>query len=198
MERELKGRSNTVSNHGLSLALFAGLLAGIAAPFSAEAQIYKIVDKDGNVTYTDQSPGDGTEPMDLPELSVVSTDYDDATATTTTDPLNEEEQELSRQDLRKLYRDCHISRPEPEETFWGTGNAVVLAWECSEPLREGLSMRFNIDGAAQTASGENMMGVTLDRGAHTVSATIIDERGRPLFNTDTVTFYVHQASIRNN
>ncbi|HKX56162.1 MAG TPA: hypothetical protein VJN01_08675, partial [Xanthomonadales bacterium] len=161
----------------------------------------KIVDKDGNVTYTDQAPTDGTEPMDLPELSVVSTDYEDANQAAATEPEAAEEAgetELTRKDLRKLYSDFRISRPAPEETFWGTQNTVVVAWECSEPLQEGLSVQFNIDGTAQAASGENMMGITLDRGEHTVSASIVDERGRPVVSTDTVTFYVHQASARGN
>ncbi len=189
MERVLKNGGSSGIAFGILLALFFCL--------NAHAQIYKIVDKDGNITYTDQAPGDGTPPMDLPELSVVTTDYEDAQQAVATDPL-EEDTELSRKDLRRIYSDFRITRPEPEETFWGTANTVVLAWESSEPLREGLSVRFNIDGSAQTASGENMMGVTLDRGAHTVSATIVDDKGRPLVNTDTVTFYVHQASIRNN
>lgn len=190
MERELKGSGLTGSRIFVLLMMCFCL--------SAQAQIYKIVDKDGNVTYTDQAPHDGAEPMDLPELSVVSTDYDDADQAAAADPLEDPETELSRKDLRKLYSDFRISRPAPEETFWGTENTVVVAWECSEPLQEGLSVRFNIDGAAQTASVENMMGVTLERGSHTVSASIVDATGRPVVSTDTVTFYVHQASVRGN
>ncbi|HET6564599.1 MAG TPA: DUF4124 domain-containing protein [Xanthomonadales bacterium] len=167
---------------------------------TAHAQIYKIVDKDGNVTYTDQAPGDGTEPMDLPELSVVSTDYvepaQEAVAAAPTEA--EGEKELTRKDLRKLYRDFRISRPAPEETFWGTENTVVVAWESGEALQEGMSVRFNIDGKAQPASGENMMGITLDRGTHTVSATLLDGAGNSVTTTDTVTFYVHQQSVRGN
>ena len=37
------------------------------------SEIYRVVDKDGNVVYTDQPPGDGSEPVDLPPLSVVET-----------------------------------------------------------------------------------------------------------------------------
>lgn len=191
MEREQKG-------FGLSGSRIFVLLM-MCFCLTAQAQIYKIVDKDGNVTYTDQAPGDGTEPMDLPELSVVSTDSAAADLAVATEPSEEgDDKALSRSDLRKLYSDFRISRPAPEETFWGTENTVVVAWEASEPIQEGLSVQFSIDGQAQTASGENMMAVTLDRGTHTVSASIVDERGRPVVTTGTVTFYVHQASIRNN
>jgi hypothetical protein len=73
-----------------------------------------------------------------------------------------------------------------------------MAWESSEPLQEGLTVRFNLDGAAQQAGTERMIAVTLDRGSHTVSASIVDANGRSLMTTDTVTFYVHQQSVRGN
>lgn len=191
MDRNLEGAKLTGSSIFVLLMMCFCL--------TAQAQIYKIVDKDGNVTYTDQAPADGAEPMDLPELSVVNTDYEEAELPVATEPEEEEgEKELTRSDLRKLYGDFRISRPAPEETFWGTANTVVVAWEASEPIQEGLTVRFSIDGVAQPPSSENMLGITLDRGTHTVSASILDERGRPIVSTDTVTFYVHQASIRNN
>ena len=165
---------------------------------TAYGQIYKVVDKDGNVTYTDQAPGDGSEPMKLPELSVVSTDYEAEQATSEVDQVVEEEEgaELTRRELRRLYRDFRISRPAPEETFWGTENTVVVGWESPEPLQEGMKVQFTIDGAKQPASQENMMALTLDRGAHTVSALLLDARGRPLATAETVTFYVHQQTVR--
>ena len=57
------------------------IVISIAALFLAatawSGEIYKVVDKDGNVTFTDQSPGDGSQPMNLPELSVIETDSAD-------------------------------------------------------------------------------------------------------------------------
>lgn len=47
------------------------LLLSLALAFPAAAQeIYRVVDEHGNVTYTDQKPGDDAEPMELPELNV--------------------------------------------------------------------------------------------------------------------------------
>ena len=46
----------------LSLAIASGSLA---------AQVYKTVDEDGNVTYTDRPPEDGSAPIKLPELRVI-------------------------------------------------------------------------------------------------------------------------------
>ena len=39
----------------------------------AHAQpIYRVIDENGNVTYTDQKPSDEAEPLDLPDISVIS------------------------------------------------------------------------------------------------------------------------------
>jgi len=193
-------------------SMFRGLATGkvlvlllVCICSTAYGQIYKVVDKDGNVTYTDQAPADGSPPMDLPELSVVTTDYEEeATEQAAAVPAEEaeaaveEDKPLTRKELRNLYRDFRISRPAPEETFWGTENTVVMAWESSEPLQSGLTVRFNLDGAAQPAGTEKMIAVTLDRGSHTVSASLVDANGRSLMTTDTVTFYVHQQSVRGN
>jgi hypothetical protein len=202
MDKGLKIGGMTLGGFTASKVLVLLLLCMCS---SAYGQIYKVVDKDGNVTYTDQAPADGSPPMDLPELSVVTTDYaEESTEPAAAVPAEEAEaaaeetKPLTRKELRNLYRDFRISRPAPEETFWGTENTVVMAWESSEPLQEGLTVRFNLDGAAQQAGTERMIAVTLDRGSHTVSASIVDANGRSLMTTDTVTFYVHQQSVRGN
>ena len=48
------------------------LLIPLAA--EAEGEIYKIVNPDGSVTFTDQRPAPGAEPLNLPPLSVVETE----------------------------------------------------------------------------------------------------------------------------
>lgn len=53
----------------LPIFLFA-LLVMIAVSASAQ-EIYRVVDENGNVTYTDQKPDDNAEPMTLPELNVL-------------------------------------------------------------------------------------------------------------------------------
>ena len=40
----------------------------------AAGEIYRVVDENGNVTYTDQKPAGGGEVVDLPPLSVIETD----------------------------------------------------------------------------------------------------------------------------
>ena len=59
----------------LSLAtLLLGAASAVAQP------IYRVVDENGTVTYTDQKPTDDAQPLDLPEISVISGNAPEAAA----------------------------------------------------------------------------------------------------------------------
>ena len=93
------------------LALFCTLLLMNTALF---ADIYRVVDENGNVTYTDQPPQDGAQPMDLPDLSVIQTETPPEPP-----PVREEEKSgaMSSREMRRLYNDFTITQPQDEETF---------------------------------------------------------------------------------
>ena len=160
------------------------------------ADIWKVVDEDGNVTYTDQPPKDGAAPMDLPELSVIETDYKD-----TKMPVAAGEEEVvapTTRELRKIYRDFRITRPIAEETFWGTANQVVVTWGSKTPLTPDLSVRLFVDGTVQNASAAGGVSLSLDRGEHVVFAELRDSRNRRIMRTGSVTFFIKQNSANFN
>ncbi len=104
-------------NKGMIRAVF--LLVFLLLPLVAfsQGEIYKVVDKDGNVTFTDQRPNSNAKPVDLPPLSVVETDPVAAPATAATDPAAQEPQAPTLRQLRKQFSDFRINSPQPEETF---------------------------------------------------------------------------------
>ncbi len=177
-------------------------LVFLLIPFSAcaEGEIYKVVDKDGNVTFTDQRPSADAQPMDLPPLSVITTSPPDLPPAAPAEGAVEEEQPAvpTLSDLRKMYRDFRITRPMPEETFWGTENTVVITWQSSQPISPQLRVMVMVDGVAQQSTGSGSLSLTLERGEHQVSAELRDERNRRIASTDTVTFYVQQHSVGRN
>jgi len=155
------------------------------------ADIWKVVDENGNVVYTDQPPRDGSTPMDLPELSVIETDIQ----VKPTPAGVEEVKTLTSLELRKLYRDFRITRPLPEETFWGTASTVVVTWGSNTPLTPDLSVRLFVDGEVQVAPATGGVSLTLERGEHNVSAELRDAGGRRIIRTKSVTFFVKQNSV---
>lgn len=182
-------------NKGLIRTLLPLLSLMLPLSVLAEGDIYRVVDKDGNVTYTDQRPSAEAQAMDLPELSVIETaDLPPAD----TESAVEEIKPPTPRELRRLYSDFRITQPRQEETFWGTGNTVVVAWGSTQPLLPDLSVRLYVDGQAEDVAGSGSVSLTLNRGEHTVYAELLDARNRRIVTTDTITFFVKQYSANFN
>ena len=178
-----------------TLLPLAILLLPLAA--FAEGEIYKVVDQDGNVIYTDQRPSAAAEPMDLPELSVIKSDVPPP-APEPAAAAEEQAQAPTARELRKQYADFRITQPQQEETFWGTENTVVVAWSSAQPIPPEMAVKLYVDGAAQDVVGNGSVSLTLDRGEHTVYAELLDARKRRIVTTETITFFVKQHSVGFN
>jgi hypothetical protein len=184
-------------NKGLINTLILLVILLFSSAAFAQGDIYKVVDKDGNVTFTDQPPNDAAQPLDLPPLSVIETDIQ-VPETPAAGSAAEEPKPTTVRELRKQFRDFKITRPQPEETFWGTANSVFVSWGSSQPIPQSMSAMLFVDGAGQSASAMGGVTLTLDRGEHQVYAQLRDEQNRRIVTTDTVTFFVKQHSANFN
>ena len=89
--------------------VFAISLAVMATPLSA--QVYKVVDEEGNISYTDQAPADGSGPIELRPISVIEAPtYEKPPATK--DDAQDGEKEMSLSYLRKNFKDFAIVSPQ--------------------------------------------------------------------------------------
>ena len=181
-------------NNGMIRTIVVSITALLLAGAAWSADIYKVVDKDGNVTFTDQPPGDGSQPMALPELSVIETEVPADQA-----PVAEDTQEASAptlRELRRTYRDFSITQPANEETFWGTANAVVVSWGSQVPPAPGMRVQLIVNGEPRDVAGTGSISLTLDRGEHQVYAELRSAQNQRIVATETVTFFVQQHSAR--
>ena len=187
-------------NKGMIRAILIAGIFQLSVGAAWAADIWRVVDKDGNVIYTDQPPKDGSKPMDLPELSVIETDIQvqQAPANGPDSTGEKKNKELTSGELRKMYRDFQITRPLQEETFWGTANMVMVTWSSKTPFTPDLSIRLFVDGKAQAAPMTGGVSLTLDRGEHRVFAELRDSRNRRIAKTGTVTFFIKQNSVNFN
>lgn len=181
--------------HYLALWLSAAALLAFAP--GTRAEVYKVVDEHGNVTYTDQAPGPGIEPMVLRELSIISPQVIAPKAGTEQAAGAEEQEEVtSIRELRRGYRDFRIVSPTPEQHFRGTGNEATIAWDTQYQLQPGMMVTFYLDGKAQAPTTQQAITTgRLDRGEHQVYAELHDSRNRRIATTDPVTFYIQQWSV---
>jgi len=162
----------------------------------SQGEIFKVVDEDGNVTFTDQRPNKAAEPMDLPPLSVIETDIQ------VPEPVAEtaaaEDKPPTARELRKQYRDFKIIQPQNEETFWGTANTVTVSWGSSQPMLPDMNVLLYVNGEAREAPAVGGVTLTLDRGEHQVYAVLRDSGKKRIVTTETVTFFIKQHSANFN
>ncbi|AKS43127.1 DUF4124 domain-containing protein [Wenzhouxiangella marina] len=164
--------------------LILALLPAFLASTSVWSQpIYKVVDEDGNVTYTDQRPDEEAEPMDLPELNVLE-------GREMEPPITRRETGEEREPL-----ELRFVSPQPEEHILGTGNSLTAVLESNIAIPPSALVVFYLDGQAQEpVQSMSMSFEQVDRGEHSIRAELQTPSGRVLASTESVTFYMRQAS----
>lgn len=173
------------------------LSLALAGPLSA--QVYKTVDEDGNVVYTDQAPKDGSAPIDLKPLSIIETpEYVRPAKVAPKSELAEDGREMSLSYLRQNYADFAIIAPQAEETIFQPGNVISVAWSTRYQLQAGMQVTVYVDGVAQTTSTQQVIALAaLERGEHTVTAELTDQQNRRIASAAPVTFFVRRPGLLN-
>jgi len=187
-----------MTHNTLLTLLVACSLAIMVSPLAA--QVYKIVDKDGNVTFTDKPPEEGAKPMDLPPLSIVETpDYQKTPRQQAEEAAAAgEPEDVPLRTLRNRFRDFAIISPLQEESVWRPDGPVSIAWSSSNQLLEGMRVQIFLNGQQQADTTAPMIPVDgLERGEHTVTATIKDARNRTIATAEPITFYIRQPGVAN-
>ena len=176
-----------------SLMIIFALLMISAMPVLA--QVYKVVDKDGNVTYTDQPPADGSGPVELKPISVIEAPVYQ-TAPKTGDV--EADKEMSLSDLRRNYKDFAIVSPLQEESVWRPDGPFPVAWNTKYALQEGMQVTIFLDGKKHSTTNQQMVAMAnLDRGEHTLTAQLRDSQNRLIAEAAPVTFFIRQPGLNN-
>ena len=177
----------------LSIILGAFLLV-TASPLIA--QVYKVVDKDGNVTFTDQAPADGSGPVELAPISVIEAPkYETKPAAAEGEEGTEE---MTLRQLRRTYSDFAIVSPQQEESVWRPDGPIPVAWSVGNALQPGMQVTLYLDGKRYTSTTQPMIPIAgLDRGEHTLKAELRDNRNRVVSSSDSITFFVRQPGLYN-
>jgi len=164
----------------------------------AQAEIYRWVDADGNVIYSDE-PHPDAETVDLPEATVytpVGAEQDNEVEILKLAP--EEEADNSQANLAYQLR---IIAPANDESIWvNNGNVTVsLIVEPELDVERGDKVLVTLDGARvgepQTATTIQL--TNLNRGTHTLSASVVDSNGATLTSSSNVSFHLHRTSVLN-
>jgi hypothetical protein len=176
----------------LRLLMFA-LMA--ALPLMAAAEIYKYVDSDGVIRYTDQPPSKDARPVELPPLQTYTgPDYA---------PVDEDAGEVGRDSILLPrptsgggYVGIELVSPAANQVF-NNANPVITASALVNPeLQPGDRVVFLVDGLPYPApAGLTSVALTeLERGSHTIQAVVMDSQENIQIQSETVDFQFNQPS----
>jgi hypothetical protein len=167
------------------------ILLFLALPLSAPAKIYRTVDEQGNVVFTDEPPPAGaeSEEVTLPQIN------------TTPPPeprpdLAPEPNEPAEEPAATEYG-VAITDPSDETTIpMGPGNFTVSG-VVRPSLGSGHKVQLFMDGVAQgdPQTTPSWQLTNVFRGAHDLTIAVIDGEGNQLAVSDPVRVYVLRPSV---
>jgi hypothetical protein len=166
------------------IATFLSLLA-----FSSAAQVYRHVDEEGNVTFTDR-PSPGAEPVEIRDTNV----------TPPPPAIPRAEAPAPGPQVVDGSYEVSISTPANETIIPnGPGNFTVSA-SVSPALGKGDLLQMKIDGSAhgepQVASSWALTNIF--RGEHHLTVAVVNEKGKELATSAPITVFVYRPSTNNN
>jgi hypothetical protein len=168
------------------------LLAGLTALNAASAdQVYKWVDAQGNVHYSDK-PHPGAEKIKIANPQSYSAPAESGSLKETHAARGD--QRPSPPQAAATQYTIAITSPAQQSSVWNT-RSVTVSVKVTPGLGPGDSVTFELDGKPLSPVAQTSVTFDdLDRGEHTVAATLNTADGQAI-KAAPVTFYLHQTTV---
>jgi len=167
------------------------VLAGLAVSLSATPQdIYRWVDKDGIVHYSDQPGSSKAELITVVEPNA----YESADVTPYGSPGDAPDDSAADRGASP-YGTLSIVSPQQDQVFFGADATVSAQVDMRGTVQPDDTLVFFLNGERRPASGNSLELAGLDRGTYFLRASILDQNGKPVATSNQVTFHVRQPSI---
>jgi hypothetical protein len=157
----------------------------------ANAEIYKSINADGEVVYSD-SATKGAEKLKMPALPTYTPPVIPPPSATPGKSAEE----------AGFYTSFVINSPEDEETIRNNLGVLNISTRLDPVLQTRLNHRvqFYLNGEpyGEPVGRTNLTINNLDRGDYTLSASVMDTEGKALISTGDVVFFMKRHSILHN
>ncbi len=176
----------------LVITLFAALGGG-----NTMAAIYKTVDEDGNVVFTDVPPKDQGGEVDVTEQNVyVPPALPDAPAQQigAAQPEGQAEEAAA---TTTTYEALSITSPTDDEPVRENAGNITIVVNATPAVdtSQGHQLEILLDGQLAGNAGASAVSLTnVDRGTHVVTARITDADGNVLIASQPITFHMLRYS----
>lgn len=169
-------------------AILATFLAFVMTP--AFAEVYRIVDDQGNVTFSDE-PSRGAERVDVRPVTTVTLPKPEDIA----EPEQVVEEAVK---TGAVYESVRLVSPSDGEAFHSGSGDVEFQVRSTPELREGHKYEVTLDGqpVGQSRSGSIMVR-NVFRGTHEATVHIVNQNGVRVKSGDGIEFTIHRPSVLN-
>lgn len=168
-----------------ALALLAILFTVVASA----ATLYRWVDRNGVVHYSDR-PEPGATQVELQDAQTFNTP---AQPTTRAAPGT-----AGAQNAAVPAYELDLWKPQNDENFTNSGNRVDVRLRLEPELAAGHAIWLYLDGKrvdGLPAAGEEFTLDSVWRGTHTLYAIVADRDGKPVARSQSVNFNMQQSSL---
>jgi len=169
----------------ISQALILTLLTFAPSASYAE-EIYKSVDKHGNITYSDTKTNKQAKSVKLPTINTQPA----------VKPSLNTQQNRSQENLNYQVA---ILTPQNGDTLHNNQRRININVSVSPALKPGFYLQAMLDGMrhGQAVTSAHFTVGEFDRGEHTLSVAIIDANGKILTQSRSITLYVKRPSLNS-
>ena len=161
-------------------------LLGASAANAAETKIYKTVDKDGNVVFTDRPPKNDDS---VEEVKVAAPNTADLGSVTPQTDSSVGSQEAAS----SAYRSLRITSPGHDESVRGNTGDIEVIVDVRPKLRAEHELRLLVDGATEQVGRQSRFVLSgVDRGTHTLQVEILHQTGEVLLASEPSSFHLQR------
>jgi len=173
--------------------LLSALLCILFNSSNALAQMYKWVDKEGNISYSDQPPYKGAEKLDAPALTTMP-----ATAIPKKSPAKAEPEEDDKKEVTK-YTELKITSPQDDATIRDNSGNFSIAFSVKPALDSKFEHYFSVSMNGKVVKNKLTSGSAsfsnIDRGTHKISVSVKNKSGKTLLRSKSVTVHLHRQVV---
>ena len=171
-----------------NIYVVTSLVFGIFISSITSAEIYKTVDKNGRVTYTDVPPENtSAKPVELKSINSIP-----APPAVPSDPA-------PAPPAAPVEYQVNIVAPENGKTLMPNERSVDVSVGVSPGLQNGTRLAYKVDGnTIYTGTELSYTIVEPPRGEHKLTFNVETEDGKSLAQSDAITLYVMRPVVKQN
>jgi len=181
-----------------TLVLACGLCLLWAGAVDAAGRVYRVVDEDGNVVFTDVPPATREQDasVDVPEPN--SFDPVQAGAIAPEEDRLRWGEEAAEGEGKPVYRRLGIVSPADDASVRQNAGNVTVEVALEPGLSANHRLQLLLDGAPVETGKESRFELTnVDRGTHSLTARVLDQSGAAVIESEPSVFHLQRYSILN-